>query len=224
MREALSIERLKGVYGRVAGRYDLQHALVTLRADQRGRRILVEQSVGEGDDVLDCGSGTGSTGILAARRVGASGQVILFDLSEEMLAVAREKAAQEHLQDRVAFQTGDMAHLPFEEGRFDVVLSTYSLCPLQDPAVGSLELFRVTRPGGKLAFAHSTEPGNPAVRWLADRIEDVVWRLPWLSMGCRSVDVLPTLQAAGGKLLLLRRIGVPFWPFLVCVIEKPATA
>jgi ubiquinone/menaquinone biosynthesis C-methylase UbiE len=223
MRNALGIEELKGIYARIARRYDFQHALITARADKRGRELLVEKAVSAGDKVLDCGSGTGTTGILAAKKAGPQGQVTLFDLSDAMLAVARHKVVEAQLQDRVAFRTGDLVHLPFDDGRFDVVLSTYSLCPVYDPAKGALELYRVTRPGGKVGVAHSSEPRNPVAKWLADRVEGWAWRFPWLSMGCRSVDVLPALRAAGAKVLFERRIGVPLWPFLVFVVEKPAT-
>jgi len=72
VRKALSTEKLKGIYGQIANRYDFQHALITFHADQKGRRILVENSVKEGDEVLDCGAGTGSTGIMAARKVGSN--------------------------------------------------------------------------------------------------------------------------------------------------------
>jgi len=217
------MEKLKGVYGHLARRYDFQHALITFSSDQRGRRILVENAVKEGDNVLDCGSGTGSTGIMAARKLGRSGKVTFFDLSEDMLSVAKEKVAHENLQERVTFQTGDMVHLPFDDNTFDVVLSTYSLCPLYDPVKGALELYRVTKPGGMLGISHSTEPKTAIVKHLADLVEDVAWRLPWLSMGCRAVDVLPALIDTGGKVILTRHIGVPLWPFLVFIIEKPAT-
>jgi len=139
-----------------------------------------------------------------------------------MLAVARRKVAEARVQDRVDYKTGDMVHLPFDSGSFDVVLSSYSLCPLYDPKKGALELYRVTKPGGRLGIAHSTTPSNPAIKWLADRVEDWAWRFPWLSMGCRSVEVLSTLKAAGATILFARTIGIPLWPFLVFIAEKPA--
>jgi demethylmenaquinone methyltransferase/2-methoxy-6-polyprenyl-1,4-benzoquinol methylase len=183
VRKALSTEKLTTVYGHIAKRYDFLHALITARADQRGRKILVENAVNEGSDVLDCGSGTGTTGIMAARTVGRQGKVTIFDLSEDMLSVARGKVVRENLQDRVTFQIGDMVHLPFDDNSFDVVLSTYSLCPVYDPVKGALELYRVTKPGGKLGIAHSADPQNAIVKHLADWVEDIAWQLPWLSMG-----------------------------------------
>jgi demethylmenaquinone methyltransferase / 2-methoxy-6-polyprenyl-1,4-benzoquinol methylase len=221
VREALSVEELRGIYARIAKRYDLQHGIITARADERGRRFLVDKTVREGDRVLDCGSGTGATGVLAAKRVGPQGKVTLFDLSDHMLAVARRKVVEQGMQDRVDFEIGDMVHLPFEDDKFDVVLSTYSLCPLYDPKRGALELYRVTRSGGMIGVAHSTVPKNPLVRWFADRVEDWAWRFPRLSMGCRSVEVLPTLKGAGAVIQFSRTIGIPLWPFLIFVAEKP---
>ncbi|MGA8006539.1 MAG: methyltransferase domain-containing protein [Burkholderiales bacterium] len=222
MRQALGVAALTGIYARLAPRYDWQHRLITLASDQRGRRMLVERAVREGERVLDSGAGTGSTGLLAARKVGPRGHVTLFDLSDDMLQVAREKAEIAGVGDRVDFRTGDMVRLPFADASYDVVLSTYSLCPLYHPVKGALELYRVLRPGGRLGCAHSADPERPAVKWLADKVENIAWRFPWLSMGCRAVDVLPALQAAGARVVFQKRIGVPLWPFIVFVVEKPA--
>lgn len=145
MRDSLSVEELRGIYARIAKRYDIQHALTTAKTDQKGRKLLVEFSVSEGDTVLDCRSGTGTTGIMAAKKVDPNGKVIFFDLSEAMLSVARGKVDREKLAERVVFRTGDMVHLPFDDNSFEVVLSTYSLCPLYDPEKGALELYRVTK-------------------------------------------------------------------------------
>ena len=222
MRSALSKEKLKKVYAKVANRYDWQHALITFRADQKGRQLLVNNTVKVGDRVLDCGAGTGTTGILAAKKLGSGGNVTLFDLSDEMLSMAHKKVRDENIEDRVTFQTGDMVHLPFDDNSFDVVLSTYSLCPLYDPAKGAMELYRVTKPGGKLGIGHSSEPSNRILKFLADRVENLAWHFPGLSMGCRSVEVANQLVKAGGKILVKKRIGFPLWPFLILIIEKPS--
>ncbi|RMH68316.1 MAG: methyltransferase domain-containing protein [Gemmatimonadetes bacterium] len=221
MRQPLEVKELKDIYASIALRYDFQHGLITVGADQRGRKLLVDKLVSAGDKVLDCGSGTGATGLLAAKKVGPDGKVTLFDLSDAMLTVARQKVIEAGLEDKVHFITGDIVHLPFANDEFDVVLSTYSMCSLYDPRKGALELYRVTKPGGKIGVAHSTEPKNPIAKWLAARVEDWAWRFPRLSMGCRSVEVLSVLKIAGGKVLFSKKIGVPLWPFLVFIVEKP---
>jgi ubiquinone/menaquinone biosynthesis C-methylase UbiE len=152
-----------------------------------------------------------------------TGHVTLFDLTPEMLAVAERKAKAQGVHDRIELQTGDLIHLPFADGSFDVVLSTYSLCPVYDPAEGARELYRVARPGGLVGVAHSAEARGP-IRPLANAFESLAWRFRMLSIGCRAVEVLPTLLAAGADLVLEKRIGVPLWPFEVFVVRKPAAA
>jgi len=222
LREALSNDVLKSVYHRIARRYDFQHGLITAWTDQKARKMLINNAVTAGDHILDCGSGTGTTGIMAALKAGPDGSVTFFDLSDDMLRVAERKADREGLQGRISFQTGDMVRLSYDDDSFDVVLSTFSLCPLYDPHKGALELYRVTRPGGKIGIAHSTEPESKIVRWLADRVEDIAWHFPLLSMGCRSVSVKSALQKAGGKVVLSRNMGFPLWPFHVFIVQKPA--
>lgn len=221
-KDPLEVDRLRSIYDSVAARYDRQHWLTTAGTDEQGRELVVDHAVQEGDEVLDAGAGTGSTALLAARRVGPTGHVTLFDLSPHMLAKAEEKFEHEGLLDRATFVTGDVLDMPFPDGRFDVVLSTYSACPLYDPAEGVREMYRVLRPGGSLGVAHSTEPANLVVRWVAHRLEDGYWHLPEISLGCRPVSVLPELREAGAVERFTTRLGVPFWPFLVFVVEKPA--
>ena len=222
MREAVASSKLKPIYSALARRYDLQHGALTFGADERGRRLVVANAVKPGDIVLDAGSGTGSTALLAAERAGPSGHVTLFDFSGGMLDVARARARAHGVSHRVDFRSGDMLASPFADGSFDCVLSTYSVCPLFKPQDGALELYRVLKPGGRLGVAHSVSPQGEVMHWLAERLEDVIWRFPGISMGCRAVSVLPALEKAGARLLFRRRLGVPLYPFLVFVVEKPA--
>lgn len=220
MRAALPTAQTLRVYDHVAGHYDVQHGFLTAWSDQRGRRLLVEKAVAPGDRVLDCGAGTGSSALLAAEKTGPDGGVTLIDMSRGMLGVARERAGAAGLAGRMSFEIGDLLRLPYADDTFDVALSTYSLCPVGNPMKGALEMLRVVRPGGLLGIAHSAEPTGALTRRLADLVESVVWRFPSISLGCRSVEVLPALEEAGCRVRFRRMIGVPLWPFVVLVVEK----
>ncbi len=221
MKEAIEHNYLKTIYNQASRRYDFYHALVTLKSDERGRKMVVQNSVEPGNRVLDAGSGTGSTALLAAERVGSEGKVILLDMRDGMLEIAKSKLEAVNMGDRIELKTGDILQLPFEDNSFDVVLSTYSTCPLYSPEKGALELYRVVKPGGKLGIAHSTEPKNSILRWIANKIENFLWRFPQLTLGCRAITILPALKCVGTRVLLEKSIGFPLWPFAVFIVQKP---
>jgi ubiquinone/menaquinone biosynthesis C-methylase UbiE len=223
MRKAIEKNKLRSIYDRVAKRYDYQHSFFTWKSDQRGRELLIKKTVRTGDIVLDCGAGTGTTGFLAARKIGPSGKIVLFDMSCGMLEVAKEKVTKSNLQEKVEIKVGDMLNLPFEDNSFDAVLSSYSMCPVYDPVKAVLEIYRVAKPGGRIGVAHSTVPAAPLMKWLSDMIEGIVWHIPSITLGCRAVSVLPSLENLGCKIIFKKYIGVPLWPFLVFVVEKPAS-
>jgi ubiquinone/menaquinone biosynthesis C-methylase UbiE len=223
MRPGLDPDALRAVYDRAAAYYERWHALATARSDQRGREMLVRRCVRVGDAVLDAGGGTGLTARAACAAAGRGGRVVLLDFSHGMLRRAVEAGAARAPGARVTPVEGDMLRLPFGAETFDVVLSTYSVCPLQDPAAGVAELYRVVRRGGLLGVAHSDAPASGLVGWLGRWVEGLVWRWPQLSLGCRAVSVLPGLERLGARVVTDRRIGVPLWPFRVFVVQKPAT-
>jgi ubiquinone/menaquinone biosynthesis C-methylase UbiE len=219
MRHAIDPFALRRIYDRLARRYDVQHALITAGADGRGRRALVNAAVRKGDRVLDAGGGTGSTGLMAAERAGAAGRVVILDQSRGMLARARRRV-EANGGGRIAYVVGDMHAPPFRPAAFDVVLSTYSMCPLVAPSQAAFQLYELIRPDGRLGIAHSAEPRGRMMRWIGERVEAWAWRWPGLSMGCRAVSVLPQLRGLGAVVELDRYLGVPLWPFHVFVVRK----
>jgi ubiquinone/menaquinone biosynthesis C-methylase UbiE len=119
--------------------------------DVAGRRTVERLKLKAGSVVLDVGCGTGASALPAAEVVGETGKVIGVDLAENQLKRARIKAAQRQLQN-VEFRVGDMTNLGFPDGHFDAVVSVFSVFFVPDMEGLVRELWRMVKPGGKLAI------------------------------------------------------------------------
>ncbi|MFK0198160.1 class I SAM-dependent methyltransferase [Streptomyces lavendulae] len=109
-----------------------------------------ELGVGPGDRVLDAGCGTGRALTPLRAAVGPSGTVLGVDLTERMLAAAREAGRDADGTLLLA----DVARLPLRDGTLDAVFAAGLIAHLPDPAANLSELARVVRPGGRLALFH----------------------------------------------------------------------
>lgn len=100
-----------------------------------------------GHDVLDVACGTGVLAREALRRVQPGGTVVGLDRNPGMLAVARRKAPE------VEWREGMAEALPFADGHFDAVVSQFGLMFFEDRVRALAEMWRVLKPGGRLAVA-----------------------------------------------------------------------
>ena len=153
------------------------------------RRLLALCHLAETSEVLDIGCGIGVGPAFIARTHGC--RVVGVDRSPRMIDWARRRAREEGVEDRVSFVVADVLALPFEDGRFDVVIAESVLVFIVDKERAIAEMVRVAKPGGHVGLNEGfllTEAPTPRVAGLARRIGSAMvtlrtWRTLWEASG-----------------------------------------
>lgn len=142
------------MFGRIAARYDLMNAIMTLGRDGAWRRRVVDLAAPPPDGrLLDIGAGTGGIA-LAARGRFPRLTVVAADFTTEMMAVGRRTPRGRRLD----WCAADALSLPFAAGAFDAVVSGYLARNVAARDRLFAEQFRVLRPGGRLVCLDTTPP------------------------------------------------------------------
>jgi demethylmenaquinone methyltransferase/2-methoxy-6-polyprenyl-1,4-benzoquinol methylase len=145
------------MFDRIAARYDLLNRLISLGIDTSWRRRTVSAlDVQPQSRVLDLATGTGDLAIEVAKRTDAA--VIGVDPSQGMLRIADRKIRAQRLHDRIELDVGTAESLPFPDQTFDAACMAFGIRNVPDRPRGLRELFRVLKPGGRLAILELSEP------------------------------------------------------------------
>jgi arsenite methyltransferase len=157
---------------------------------------LIELEAGQ--TVLDLGSGGGIDVLLSARRVGPTGKVYGLDMTDEMLALARENQRKAGAVN-VEFLKGDIEHIPLPDNSVDVIISNCVINLSSDKPRVLREAFRVLKPGGRFAVSDVVVRGDvaPEIRksvelWVgcvAGALEEGEYRRHLVDAGFRDVSV-----------------------------------
>ena len=155
----------------------------------------------EGETVLDLGSGGGIDVLLSAKRVGPTGRAYGLDMTDDMLALARENKRQAGAVN-VEFLKGEIENIPLQDNSVDVVISNCVINLSRDKSRVLREAFRVLRPGGRLAVSDVVVRGEvPAsvrqsmllwVGCIAGALEESDYRAKLVAAGFVDVDLEPT--------------------------------
>ncbi len=155
----------------------------------------------EGQVVLDLGSGGGIDVILSARRVGATGKAYGLDMTDDMLALARQNAAEAKVQN-VEFLKGHIESIPLPDNSVDVIISNCVINLSADKRQVLREAFRVLKPGGRFAVSDVVVRGDvPAdvrrsmelwVGCVAGALEESEFRALLADAGFDAIDIEPT--------------------------------
>jgi arsenite methyltransferase len=157
--------------------------------------------INPGEIVLDLGSGGGIDVLLSAQRVGPTGKAYGLDMTDEMLALARENQLKAGIEN-VEFLKGEIENIPLPDNSVDVIISNcvINLSADKDRVLG--EAFRVLKPGGRFAVSDVVVHGEvpPEVRdnvllWvgcIAGALQDTQYISKLAAAGFEAVEVEPT--------------------------------
>jgi demethylmenaquinone methyltransferase / 2-methoxy-6-polyprenyl-1,4-benzoquinol methylase len=142
-------QRVRGVFDKVAVKYDVMNDLMSLGLHRAWKAYTVALAdVREGHRVLDLAGGTGDLARAFAKRVGREGMVVHTDINESMLIVGRDRLVDEGLVLPTALC--DAERLPFADASFDRVSVAFGLRNMTHKEQALAEMARVLRPGGRL--------------------------------------------------------------------------
>jgi SAM-dependent methyltransferase/thioredoxin reductase len=168
-----------------------------------------------GEVVLDLGSGGGIDVFLSARRVGATGKAYGLDMTDEMLALARENQRRAGV-DNVEFLKGEIEHIPLPANAVDVIISNCVINLSADKDAVLAEAFRVLKPGGRFAVSDVVVRGEvPAeirrsvelwIGCVAGALEESDYRAKLHEAGFETVELEPTriYQAEDARAALVK--------------------
>ena len=154
-----------------------------------------------GETVLDLGSGGGIDVLLSARRVGPTGKAYGLDMTDEMLALARENQRKAGV-DNAEFLKGEIEAIPLPDDSVDVIISNCVINLSADKDRVFAEALRVLRPGGRLAVSDVVVRGEVPSRirrsielWIgcvAGALEEEEYRAKLAKAGFEAIDLEPT--------------------------------
>ncbi len=156
-REAKDAGLVQSMFDRVAPRYDLANAVLSLGQDAHWRRVTAAAARPAGRRVADIAAGPGNVAE-ELLKAGAA-HVLAIDLSHNMLAEGKKRGLPD-----VTWINGDAQALPLADDSVDAVTISFGLRNLTDPALGLAEFARVLRPGGDLVIAEFAAPTNDRFR------------------------------------------------------------
>ncbi len=154
-----------------------------------------------GETVLDLGSGGGIDVLLSAKRVGPTGKAYGLDMTDEMLALARENQRQSGVEN-VEFLRGEIENIPLPDNSVDVIISNCVINLSADKDLVLREAFRVLKPGGRFAVSDVVVHGDvPAevrqnvllwVGCIAGALQDTEYIAKLADAGFEKIEVEPT--------------------------------
>lgn len=161
----VSASEVQAIFNRLAPKYDQLNQSLSFGLHRIWKLMAVKWCQPEpGDTGLDVCCGTGDLTQVLAQQIGTTGKVVGLDFSAELLAIAQQRAKQNIPQLPLEWIEGDALNLPFGDQTFDCATMGYGLRNVNDIPQCLKELYRVLKPGAKVAILDFHRPNQPLIR------------------------------------------------------------
>ncbi len=156
------------MFSSIARFYDLNNTLLSFGLHHRWKIRTIElAALRRGEAVADIGAGTADLSILAAGAVGKEGKVLALDLNEPMLQIGRRKLSARRIGAAIC-ALGNAERLPLPDQSVDAVLTGFCMRNVTDLDQALREIYRILKPGGRMACLEFSRPPGPTLRKLYD--------------------------------------------------------
>ncbi len=146
------------MFDNIAPRYDLLNRVLSAGIDVRWRKKVIRMlSKYRPTNALDVATGTADLA-LAMARAWPEARITGMDISKEMLAIGRQKAANKKLSQRVHLEYGDSENMQYSSEKFDAVTVAFGVRNFENLEAGLAEMLRVLKPGAPLAILEFSKP------------------------------------------------------------------
>ena len=160
-----SPEKIAGMFDAIAGNYDRLNHLLSAGIDKRWRKkAIVSLRLTGKEKVLDLCTGTADLALAAVSASPGASRVLGIDFAGEMLRIGLDKLRQRQLEPRVTLVRGDAVRIPAASAWADAVTIAFGIRNVQNTHAACDEIFRVLKPGGRLAVLEFAIPTTPVVR------------------------------------------------------------
>jgi len=159
--------RIAGMFDAIAGRYDFLNHFLSAGIDRRWRTRAIQSLHLTGRErVLDLCTGTADLAIEAMDARPPASRVVGVDFAGAMLAIGRDKVAARGLRPAIALVRGDAMSIPIAQESVDAVTIAFGIRNVDDVPMSIREMYRVLKPGGRLAILEFAVPTLPGFKQL----------------------------------------------------------
>lgn len=186
--------QVRNMFNNIAPTYDRLNHILSVNIDRLWRRRVVRlvQKM-KPQQILDVATGTGDLAIAMARKIEGC-RILGVDLSEQMLAVAREKVAACGLSETIALAVGDAEHLEVADGSVDVATVAFGVRNFENLEQGLREMHRTIKEGGHIVILEFSTPRarlfGALYHWYSHKVLPFIGRL--ISRDGAAYDYLPS--------------------------------